>query len=152
MLSNAYAAPLRLEPVASPLLRLFVIMAYLLAAASTLLITAEPFLRLSMLLPLTVSLFWLWRSRQELNGRPLSLVWDGKGQWTWQQGGESAPLVLRGDSYLSEAVVILNFGQSAGVLPRSLVLLPDSLPQEVHRRLRVRLRLERKALNVKGEA
>lgn len=96
-----------------------------------------------LLLSFTIAVAWrCWRQRCELGAEPVRLVWDAEGRWRWFQKGEEAELALCGDSYLSSAVVILNFTYPETRHRRSLVLSSASVGADRFRRLRVRLLLD----------
>jgi len=83
---------------------------------------------------------WSWVPRQA--------VWHPEGHWTLTLGdGREVPARLLTTTFVSPALVVLNFrlAELAVSLPgstRSLVLLPDNLDPDLHRRLRVQLRQE----------
>ena len=69
-------------------------------------------------------------------------IWHADGRWTLTlAAGREVEGRLLGSSYVSPALVVLNF-RSGRWRNRSLVLLPDNLDPDLLRRLRVRLRLE----------
>jgi len=142
MSSKGYATPLRLESAAVPPLQQL----YLLFVGLVLIVLASTPLPYGLQLPLLLScvlLAWrVWHRRSELGAGPVSLVWDAEQRWWWHQGGREVELQLRGDSYLSARLIVLNFREAGSARRYSLVLLPRSLGEETFRRLRVRLRLE----------
>ena len=72
----------------------------------------------------------------------LGAVWESDGAWTVvDAGGNRHEAWLLDSSYVHPRLLILNFRLAGGV--RTMVLLPDSLPPSVFRRLLVRLRLSR---------
>ena len=134
----------RLELACAPLpgLRLlYVVM--VLCALGCLALLPLPLWQLLLLQGMIVLLGWhCWRQRGELGGPGTSVIWDAEGQWWWLQSGEETPLVLAADSYLSTAMVILNFIEPGFRRRRSLLLFPASVGRDRFRRLRVRLLLE----------
>lgn len=70
-------------------------------------------------------------------------VWEGDSYWSLtDRRGECVSASLSGQTYVHPRLVILNFKLPGRRRPLAVVIPPDALPADVHRRLRVRLRLE----------
>ena len=137
MSSPRSEAPLRIEPRPSRLLAALVWAAHAGAAAVVPPLDLPPALRLLLVVAIAGHLVWCWPRLE----RPVRVVWDGYGDWTWEAGGRVAAVVPTADSYVSPLLVVLNLREPAGRRRHTLVLLPDSLDGETLRRLRARLRL-----------
>lgn len=100
-----------------------------------------------------VLLSWMWTRRHPAFGfgrRALvRLSWHAAGGpgpgWTLHEaGGERVDAELDGSTYLHDRLLVLNFRCADG-RRRTRVLLGDELDEELQRRLRARLALERPA-------
>ncbi len=139
MSSNPYA-PLRIEFRSSPVLKRVVVAVCAGAAVCPWLTPLSFPASLALSLFAVAAVAWTWHKRPELGGRPVWLEWDREGQWFWHEGGRDRPVDLLGDTYLSAALVILNFRAARG--RRSVVIPRDALDPVTFRRLKVRLRIE----------
>lgn len=142
-MSRAARPPLRLRPLASSRLAAFlvlvhgavVVVAGLLPLSWVLRVALAVVALLSLAHALAVHVFrWLpWAL--------VEAVWHPDGAWTLTlASGQELPARLLPSSYVSPALVVLNFRCGRWLL-RSLVLARDALDADQHRRLRVRLRL-----------
>ncbi len=138
MLPNRSDKPLALEPVPSRYLFCFGLILHLLALVALLLPMELPVvMRLAMFAGLLFSLYRFWQHRQGPAGiEKIILTADGVWKLAGQKGLDVAE--LREDSYCSRWLVILRFRTRLG-RSRQQLLLPDSLPADDFRRLRVRL-------------
>ncbi len=139
MSSKGYAAPLRLDVGANPLLqRLTLAMTF--SADVTLLLLPLPIMA-NLLAAFLLLCFvrHVWSQRAELGGAPVKLVWDGEEQWWWSSGGIETAVVLQDDVYLTPLLVVLNF--RADGTRRSAVLTPAAIGEETFRRMLVRFRI-----------
>ncbi len=133
-----------IRPGVSRRLALFVLVAHVLTLAAIaflpLALLGRVGLALAVLLGCALSLggavwhLWPWSLKE--------VIWQTDGSWYLIQGdGRQLEGRLLGSTYVSPALVVLNF-RCGRWRNRSLVLLPDNLEPDLHRRLRVRLRLE----------
>ncbi len=138
MLPNKSDKPLALEPVPSRYLFCYGVILHLLALGALLLPMNLPVtIRLGLSAGLLFSLRRLWQHRRgPAEMEKIILKADGIWKLVGQQGMDVG--TLREDSYCSRWLVILRFRTRMG-RSRQLILLPDSLPADDFRRLRVRL-------------
>ncbi len=150
MSSPRYAAPLWLEPQPSRRLGGLLILLHLIAALALFATGLSAgftgalagLLLLSLGYSLSLHARWITPPGWLATRRIESLLWDSEGRWQLTLAdGSQHDATLQRDYYLHPGLLLLNF---AGDRDRrlTLVLLPDSLPPEVHRQLRVRLRVE----------
>jgi hypothetical protein len=143
MLSTKFEAPLRVKPEGSWLLAAMLGGVHLMALATVPLLALPLALKLALGMTVLFSLYRAIytrillrgkRSIRELIWEPTGgvVVWDGKGQ---EHEGVIAP-----DSFVYPWAVVLNL-KLEGPCRRTLVLLADSVPEDVLRRLRIRLRI-----------
>ncbi len=113
-----------------------------LAALLLILLLQPPLLFSTILILLTcLSLGYYWR--RDLGGRATSyLEWsEGKGWRIRQTNGDLQQATLTPESYLNRHLVALQFITDENRAPR-LLLPADAMQPDLHRRLRVLLRLE----------
>jgi hypothetical protein len=151
-LSGTYATPLRLEPGVSRRLGGFLALSHG-AALAVLPFSGLPNLPVAAL-ALGVVLSWLrCRRRDVLRADPeaiASLVWEAGNRWRLRlHSGTETGAALRPFVFMQPWLVILHFRRDDG-RPARLVLLPDMLERETFRRLRVRLMIDMKHLDVPG--
>ncbi len=144
-LLRKYATPLLLEPGPSRMLRAWLLLSHLLA------ISIVPFMSLPLWagsISISVLLFSLWHSirlhitlahRDAVCGVEWFEAHDCQLQLS---SGRETRARLMPQVFILPWLVIMHFRCDSGRI-RHLVLLPDMLEQEVFRRLRVRLMIER---------
>lgn len=133
--------PLVLEPGPSRRVRLITLAGFLLALFSLAALPLPLSLRVPGLLFLVAAFAYAWRHHHALSGHAVTVRLDSDGNWHWQQGEESEPVQLLGDSYHVPFLVILNFkpeGKRRSI--RSLLLATDNIHADTFRRLRVHLK------------
>ena len=132
--------PLVLEPGPSRRVRVITLAGFLLALLSAAALPLPLPLLLPGLLFLVAAFAYAWRHHHALSGHAVTVRLDSDGNWHWQQGEESEPVQLLGDSYHVPFLVILNFRTEGKRRPiRSLVLTTDNIHADTFRRLRVHL-------------
>lgn len=142
MSSKGSAQRLQIECQHSPTLRLLFAGCIVLGVISLFLVSLPWPLTGFVLLLLFLLALRTWKSRCELGGAKVSLLWDGEGRWWWQQGGDEYELHLAGDTYLARWLIVLNLYDPQTKRGFSLLLLPGTTGEALYRRLSVRLRLE----------
>ena len=137
------APPLQIELHRSQLLTVCLLLLLVTALTAICLTDVGNLLRLLIALPVIAGVvhalrYHAWR----VAGNALvRLTWSAAGVWTaTTRDGRVLDLQLAPDSYWHARILVLNF--TAGGKKYSVMLLPDMLPGNVFRRLRVRLRLE----------
>lgn len=125
-----------LEP--KPSRRLGLWLAALLALALASIALADLLLGVQLALAAVILILGAWGWRRASILPALRLGADG-GLQGLDDAGTWHPLEVQGDSFVSPALVVLRYGVGAG-RARALTLLPDSLPPEDWRRLRVSIR------------
>lgn len=143
MSSPAYALPLRLERHFSPALAWTVGGVHLLALAVLPPLAWPWWVKLALAVAVLVQGVLIWR-RHVVPSAPNAirgLLWKADGEWELTRvDGQAFTAGLRRASYVHPALVILRFAADGG--GRHAVLLPaDGVDAELHRRLRVGLRL-----------
>ena len=133
MSSNAFDAPLRLELVPSRRLRRWRLLVHG-AGVLTVPLLQSPVLGVGVLVLLLVSFL-----RRPI--LPSALLWRSDGQWECRIGGSVEPAVLATTAVVQPWLVILPLRCDERRRIRYLVILPDMLPAQDFRRLRVRLRI-----------
>ncbi|MBI3793092.1 MAG: hypothetical protein HY275_19745 [Gemmatimonadetes bacterium] len=74
----------------------------------------------------------------------VGLVWDAKDEWRLTTAqGDTLMAELLPDTYVHPQVVILRFRDTVSRKKLSVILFPDSVDAETHRRLRVRLNINK---------
>lgn len=136
MLSNAFAAPLRLELKPSFQRRCWRWFSHL-AVLATL-----PLLQSIWLMIATAALILLslYRTRSEPK---LVLLWHADGHWTLFDNGNAAPASLTGTAFVQPWLVVLPLRVGESAVLRHIPVFPDMLSVETFRRLRVGLRTGR---------
>lgn len=141
MSSKGYATPLRIEGGALPLLQRLYLLICLVAAVTLLFLQLPYLLNLFFLAAFSWLSVRVWKTRAELGGTPVSLVWDADQRWWWLQNGVEQQLQLCGDSFLSGSVSILNFREPDSGRRSSLVLMPSVTGAGRYRQLLVRFKI-----------
>jgi hypothetical protein len=140
-LSGQYATPLQLDIGPSRSMRVWLLTTHAAAAVLLPLLPLAAAQRLALAGAVLLSLGWYWwRLVSRRNPRAVrGLRWEAGRDCVLQlAGGEQLQARLASRAFVMPWLTVLYFqGQ-----PRQLVLLPDMLPAEAFRRLRVRLRLE----------
>ena len=136
MSSNAYAAALRLEFKPSRQRRYWRWLTHLVVTA-TVPMLQSPWLIAVVVLVVLLSLY---RSRTEPS---ITLLWHGDGRWTLFEDGGESEAVLAETPFVQTWLVILPLRVNNQYTVRRIALFPDTLPGDVFRRLRVRLRNRR---------
>jgi len=134
--------PLHLQAAVSRLLAAFILATHTLAGVVLILMPALPWWgSLLLFIPLVVSLRHYWRLHIARSHRDsvLDATFYSVDVWRVHTGSGSKFAVLSDSSFLHPWVCVLNLRASGGKL-YTLILLPDSLPAEVLRRLRVRVK------------
>ncbi len=144
MSSSVYALPLRLERRFSPTLAWTVGGVHLLAVAVLPPLAWPWWAKLILAIAVLMQGLFIWR-RHVTPSAPdaiQGLLWKSDGDWELSYvNGKVCTARLRRASYVHPALVILRFVADAG--GRYAVLLPaDGVDAELHRRLRVALRLQ----------
>lgn len=146
MSSQRSAEPLYLQLKPSRLLAGFLVLAHATAAVALAYIDLPPPARVLLGLMLAASLYRNLRLHVLLNAPRslLRLVWEASGKWrVWDAFGREHEASLAPDCFVNSKLVILSL-KLEGLGRRAVLLLPDSLESDVLRRLRVRLRAERR--------
>lgn len=153
MSSNAFAQPLRIRPRPSLRLASFLVLAH----GGTLLLlwtlAVATGLKLAVAALVLLDMLHGWRRHVRRSGAGVvdEVILQTGGQWLLQfPGREPLPAGLLPDSYVHPWLIVLRFRHRDGCC--SLVLLPDMIDRDCHRRLRVRLAMERDRLFAGGEA
>lgn len=143
MSSAAYALPLRLERRYSRALARTVIIVHALALAVLGVLDLPWWLKLTLAMAVLIQAVITWRRHVNLtaSGAIRAIVWTADGQWELSDAdGKTHAAQLRRASYVQPALVVLRF--KLGKYRRRAVLLPaDGVDADLHRRLRVGLRL-----------
>jgi toxin CptA len=135
--------PLRLRPRPSRRLAAFLLAVHAAVVVVALLLPAPWLLRLVLAIAALLSLTYglAVHVRRILPWSVVEATWQPDGAWVLTlASGREVPARLLPSSYISPALVVLNF-RVDWWLVRSLVLPHDSLDPDLHRRLRARLRL-----------
>ena len=146
MSSPRSAAPLDLEPRFSRRLFWSAIFAHSGAITCAILLDAAPTWARLLLVSAVLLSLWLTARQQGWLKQPAAIrraTWQANGDWLVETGkGEVLEARLLPTSYSHPWLVVLNLRLEGRRLPRSLVLLRDSLDETTSRRLRVRLEVE----------
>lgn len=136
MLSNAFAAPLRLELKPSYQRRYWRWFTHLVVLATL------PLLQSVWLMAgiAALILLSLYRTRTESK---LVLLWHADGHWTLFEDGTASPASLTGTAFVQSWLVILPLSVGSSAALRYIPVFPDMLSAETFRRLRVGLRTGR---------
>lgn len=139
-MSRAYATPLELQLMPSRFQRRYFVFIYLLVACSILLLPVQIIIKLTAIFLLLLFAVYYFRYLQRFD----RLVWMQGNHWLLLRGGTQLEARLLDDSIRTSWLVILNFRIVSALRPSlvSVVIWPDSLPAEMFRRLKVRLRVE----------
>lgn len=142
ILESPFSAPLRLEVRAGLATVLLIIGPLLLIAGTVVFFTPWPWylLCLPVVLLVVVAVYFLnLHYRQSLKSSILEINQDAEKQWAVLVGEKWHLVDLLPNSFVSPWLMVLNFKGRAG---RFTVILPaDSLDDDTHRRLRVRIRM-----------
>lgn len=154
MTAAEYAAPLIVDIRPSRTLRLIITMAAI-ATALVLLTLPWPFYAIAALQgPVLYLGYRAYRRHAALSTSfsVLRVVWDAQDRW-WLTAGDGSEIEARllHDSYVSQALVVLNFRDVATHRRTSVLLLRDNADVDLLRKLRVRLRITRDATSVRGD-
>ena len=133
MSSNVYAAALRLELQPSRQRRWWRSLTHL-AVATTLPMLQSPWL-------ITIVAFVLLLSLHRSRAEPaITLLWDSDGRWTIFENGGETTVTLAEPAFIQPWLVILPLRVDTQPCVRCVAVLPDMVPAQEFRRLRVRLR------------
>ncbi len=144
MSSRKSSPPLRIEPRPSRRYLWLVVAMHLVTLVAVLLASWPPWLKVLLLLLLGLYFLYLYHTVLMLRGpRQVRLaVWSADSLWRIQPGrGGMENARLLDDSLCLPWLVLLRFRTQSGHR-YNLPLFRDSLPEELHRRLRSRLRVE----------
>jgi len=143
MSSAAYALPLRLERRYSRALARTVIIVHASALAVLAILDLPWWLKSTLAVAVLIQAVITWRRHVNVTapGAIRAIVWRADGQWELSDAdGKTHAAQLRRASYVQPALVVLRF--KLGKYRRRAVLLPvDGVDADLHRRLRVGLRL-----------
>ncbi len=144
MSSERSDPPLRLEPRASRILALLLLLVHGAAMVAVAPLDLQPWFKALLVSGVVMNLYIqfnthvLGRSARSI----LLLVWEPEGDWTLiSAAGEEFKARLLDSSYLLPRIQVLNF-RTEHHGRRSFFVMPDSLPPSVQHRLMLRLRLE----------
>lgn len=143
MSSPAYALPLRLERRPSRGLAWGVTVVHVLAMVVILPLALPWWVKLVVSLAVIAQGILIWRNHVSpiAAGAIREIVWKADGEWELVRvDGGATPTRLRRASYVQPALVVLRFIEAGG-RRRSVLLPADGVDAELHRRLRVALRL-----------
>ncbi len=136
------AEPLHIEPGPSRWLT-----AYLLGVHAAALVLLAGWIRPAWLATgLAAVVLWRlavnWRRHVQRRGERVVVraVWHADGRWVLETAAGSLAARLERDAFVHPLLVVLNFRTPQG--RHVLILFRDAVPEAVHRRLRVRLRVE----------
>ena len=142
ILESPFTAPLRLDINSSVGLAAMIISPLLLIAGTVVFFTPWPWylLCLPVVLLIIIGVYFLklhyWQS---LRRSVLEINQDAEKQWAVLTGEKWNLVDLLANSYVSPWLIVLNFKGAAGKFTVSLPA--DSLDDDTHRRLRVRVRM-----------
>jgi len=140
-LYGQYATPLQLDIGPSRRMLAWLLLLHATALLVVALLPLPIQLILALAIAVLLSLVWHWRLRVSLHypHAVRRLRWEADGDCVLQlTSGEQLTTRLATHAFVMPWLVILYFHGR----PRQLVLLPDMLPTQTFRQLRVRLRLE----------
>ena len=138
-MSRTYATPLILDVQRSRLVGYYFLITILLAALSILLLPANIWLILFLLLALGLFYFY----QRENISPPVRLIWNEQNEWLIQTKGNEFVGVIQKSSFISVRLTVLNF-KLDNKKHFSVVIAQDNLHKDLFRQLRVRLKIEKK--------
>lgn len=130
---NVFAAPLRLDLKPARQRRAWRWLTHL-AALTTLPLLQSPWL---MVVVVAIVLVSLYRTH---SASRLTLLWSSDDHWTLFEDGRGVTARLAGPAFVQVWLVILPLRLDASRVLRHIAVFPDEVPEQIFRRLRVRLR------------
>jgi toxin CptA len=142
-----FPLPLVVTIGASKQLRLFLAASHVACAAAIILAALDPALQWAGIALLCFSLAYYWRPT-----RSIRLRGDREGKLEIWQGDKWGEAHLAESSVTLPACTVIRIGSAGRQRRQGLIVLPDSLPAEDYRRLRVWLRWRGSKLAAKNKA
>ncbi len=144
MSSGKYAAPLQLDLLSSRFLLILAIVVHGLALAALFFIALPLLVLLGLLLVIVfhalyfITVHALRKARKSV----VRVIWEDNGRWyVVRRSGEKVRVQLRGDSFVTPVLTILNFKLPDKWFGQSVILVGDNVNLDTHRRLRARLKM-----------
>lgn len=134
MSSNVFAAPLRLDLKPARQRRTWRWLTHF-TVLTTLPLLQSPWLIVVVIAIVLVSLY------RTHSASRLTLLWSSDDQWTLFEDGKGVTARLAGPAFVQAWLVILPLKLNSSRVLRHITVFPDEVPEQIFRRLRVRLRM-----------